>query len=144
MRSVAADDAVIEAGTTYLLWFMPALALQFVTLVMASALRGTGIVRPTTIVQTATVIINIVAGAGSHHRLGHGSGLWALPAPAWPARSRSLIGVAMMWIYFRGYEHYVSHRSRFVASADDAMETHIEHRTAGRRRVRHHVRQSWR
>jgi len=28
MRSVAADGAVIEAGTTYLLWFMPALALQ--------------------------------------------------------------------------------------------------------------------
>ena len=27
---------------------------------MASALRGTGIVRPTMIVQTATVIINIV------------------------------------------------------------------------------------
>ena len=34
MRSVAADDAVIEAGTTYLFWFMPALALQFVALVM--------------------------------------------------------------------------------------------------------------
>ena len=76
MRSVAADDAVIEAGTTYLLWFMPALALQFAALVMASALRGTGIVRPTMIVQTATVIINIAAGAGSHHRLGHRLGFW--------------------------------------------------------------------
>ncbi len=59
MRSVAADDAVIEAGAIYLLWFMPALALQFAMLVMASALRGTGIVRPTMIVQTVTVIINI-------------------------------------------------------------------------------------
>ena len=57
MRAVAADDAVIEAGTTYLLWFMPALALQFVVLVMGSALRGTGIVRPTVIVQITTVII---------------------------------------------------------------------------------------
>src|SRR6266851_2351067 len=46
MRSVAVDDAVIEAGATYLVWFMPALALQFAMLVMASALRGTGIVRP--------------------------------------------------------------------------------------------------
>lgn len=39
MRAVAADPAVIEAGTTYLLWVMPALALQFAMLVMASALR---------------------------------------------------------------------------------------------------------
>ena len=29
MRMVAADEATVEAGTTYLLWFMPALALQF-------------------------------------------------------------------------------------------------------------------
>ena len=27
MRSVATDEATIEAGTTYLLWFVPALAL---------------------------------------------------------------------------------------------------------------------
>jgi len=32
MRSVAVDDAVIEAGATYLVWFMPALALQFAML----------------------------------------------------------------------------------------------------------------
>jgi hypothetical protein len=107
MRSVAADDAVIEAGTTYLLWFMPALALQFATLVMASALRGTGIVRPTTIVQTATVIINIVLAPVLI--IGWGTG-WALGvAGAGLASSIAvLIGVAMMWIYFRGYEHYVS------------------------------------
>ena len=46
MRSVAADLATIEAGTTYLLWFLPALALEFVMQVIASALRATGIVRP--------------------------------------------------------------------------------------------------
>src|SRR3954464_1656374 len=32
MASVAADDAVVATGTSYLLWFMPALALQFVLL----------------------------------------------------------------------------------------------------------------
>jgi len=58
LRSIAVDEAVIEAGTTYLVWFMPALALQFVGLVMASALRGTGIVRPTMIVQAATVSLS--------------------------------------------------------------------------------------
>ena len=107
MRSVAADGAVIEAGTTYLLWFMPALALQFAMLVMASALRGTGIVRPTMIVQTVTVIINIVlapvliAGWLTGRALGvAGAGLASSIAV--------VIGVVMMGIYFHGSEHYVT------------------------------------
>jgi putative MATE family efflux protein len=107
MRSVAADDAVIEAGTTYLIWFMPALALQFAMLVMASGLRGTGIVRPTMIVQAVAVMINIllapvlIAGRGTGWPLGvAGAGLASSIAVA--------IGVAMMWIYFRKAEHYVT------------------------------------
>src|SRR6202165_650221 len=107
MRSIAADDAVVEAGTTYLLWFMPALALQFAILVMASALRGTGIVRPTVIVQVTTVVINIllapvlIAGWGTGLALGvAGAGLASSIAVA--------IAVAMMWIYFHRYEHYVA------------------------------------
>jgi putative MATE family efflux protein len=107
MRSVAADDAVIEAGAIYLLWFMPALALQFAMLVMASALRGTGIVRPTMIVQAVTVIINIllapvlIAGWGTGRPLGvAGAGLASSIAV--------VIGVAMMWIYFRKAKHYVT------------------------------------
>jgi putative MATE family efflux protein len=107
MRSVAADGAVIEAGTTYLLWFMPALALQFAMLVMASALRGTGIVRPTMIVQAVTVIINIVlapvliAGWLTGRALGvAGAGLASSIAV--------VIGVVMMGIYFHRSEHYVT------------------------------------
>ena len=106
MRSVAADDAVVEAGTTYLLWFLPALALQFALLVMASALRGTGIVRPTMIVQTITVIINmilapvLIAGWITGRALGvAGAGLASSIAVA--------IGVMTMWIYFHRSEHYV-------------------------------------
>jgi MATE family, multidrug efflux pump len=106
MRSVAADDAVIEAGTTYLRWFMPALALQFAMLVMGSALRGTGIVRPTMIVQAVTVIINIVlapvliVGWGTGRPLGvAGAGLASSIAV--------VIGMVMMWIYFERSEHYV-------------------------------------
>ena len=39
MRSLSADAATIEAGTTYLVWFMPALALQFPLLAIFAALR---------------------------------------------------------------------------------------------------------
>jgi hypothetical protein len=35
MSSVAADAATVEAGTTYLVWFMPAFALQFAMLAMS-------------------------------------------------------------------------------------------------------------
>ena len=107
MRSIAVDETVIAAGTTYLWWFMPALAMQFVLLVMGSALRGTGIVRPAVIVQITTVILNmllapvLIAGWGTGWALGvAGAGLASSIAVA--------VAVAMMWIYFRRYEHYVA------------------------------------
>jgi putative MATE family efflux protein len=107
MRSIAADEATIEAGTTYLLWFMPALALQFATQVMASALRATGIVRPAMLVQVLAVVINIalapvlIAGWGTGAPLGvTGAGLASSIAV--------LIGVLMLLVYFRRLERYVA------------------------------------
>jgi putative MATE family efflux protein len=106
MRMVAADQATVTAGTTYMLWFMPALALQFASRVMGAALSGTGIVRPGMIVQALAVTINIVlapvliAGWGTGYPLGvAGAGLASSIAV--------LMGVLMMWIYFRRLERYV-------------------------------------
>jgi Na+-driven multidrug efflux pump len=106
MRAVAADEATIEAGTLYLLWFMPALALQFVTLVMGSALRATGIVRPSMLVQALAVIINIalapvlIAGWGTGRAFGvAGAGLASSIAV--------LIAVLMLFVYFQKLERYV-------------------------------------
>jgi putative MATE family efflux protein len=106
MRMVAANEATVEAGTTYLLWLMPALALQFGMVVMGSALRGTGIVRPGMIVQALAVIINIalapvlIAGWGTGYALGvAGAGLATSVAV--------LAGVLMLWMYFRRLERYV-------------------------------------
>lgn len=107
MRAVAADEATVEAGTAYLLWFMPALALQFATQVMASALRATGIVRPSMLVQAVAVVINIVlapvliSGWGTGHALGvAGAGLASSIAV--------LIGVLMLLGYFLKLERYVA------------------------------------
>src|SRR5689334_5727178 len=106
MRSVAADEATVEAGTTYLLWFMPALALQFTTQVMGAALRATGIVRPTMLVQALAVILNIalapvlIAGWGTGHALGiAGAGLSTSIA--------GLVAVLMLFAYFHRFERYV-------------------------------------
>ena len=113
MRSVAADDATIEAGTTYLIWFMPALSLQFALLVMASALRGTGIVRPTMIVQTLALAVNImlapvlIVGWGTGYPLGvAGAGLASSIAV--------LFGVLMLWMYFHRLERYVGVQRRLL------------------------------
>jgi putative MATE family efflux protein len=106
MRAVAADEATVEAGTTYLLWFMPALALQFAAQVMASALRATGIVRPSMLVQVLAVIVNIalapvlIAGWGTGRAFGvAGAGLASSIAV--------LLGVLMLFVYFRKLERYV-------------------------------------
>lgn len=60
MGWVGADAPTGAAGITYLHWFTPGLALQFALVAMGSALRGTGIVQPTVIVQALTVVLNIV------------------------------------------------------------------------------------
>lgn len=64
-RTAYAAALSADAGTRvlteeYLLWFIPAMALQFAIVAMGAALRGTGNFKPGMIVQTGTVIINIV------------------------------------------------------------------------------------
>ena len=56
VRTLGADAETVMAGTTYLYWVLPGLGLQFALISMGSALRGTGIVNPTIIVQVLTVV----------------------------------------------------------------------------------------
>ena len=100
MRSVAADDMIVEAGTTYLFWFMPALACQFVTAVIASALRGAGVVRPTVIIQVAAVLCNIALAPVLIGGLGvAGAGLATSLA--------AVMNLVMLCAYFRRSAHYI-------------------------------------
>jgi putative MATE family efflux protein len=59
-RGLAADAPTASLAEDYLLWFIPAMALQFFMVSMSAALRGTGNFKPGMVVQTATVIINMV------------------------------------------------------------------------------------
>jgi len=107
MNSLGADAATVAAGTTYLYWYVPGLALQFAMIAMGSALRGTGIVKPTMLVQLATVVVNIVlapvliAGVGTGHPLGvAGAGLASTLAVAF--------GTLLLGYYYTRLEKYVS------------------------------------
>ncbi len=104
--SIAADAATQAAGVTYLYWFLPGLALGFAQVVMGSALRGTGIVKPTMAIQALTVLLNtllapvLIAGWGTGYAMGvAGAGL---------ASSISIvIGIVLLAAYFVKLEKYV-------------------------------------
>ena len=107
VRWVAADDAAASAGAAYLYWYTPGLALQFALVAMGSALRGTGIVRPTMVVQMLTVMMNtvlapiLISGWLTHHPFGTaGAGLASSISVAF--------GVVCLWLYFVRLEHYVA------------------------------------
>jgi putative MATE family efflux protein len=107
MRTFGADTEVQAAGIDYLYWYLPGLALQFALIAMGSALRGTGIAKPTMLVQMVTVLLNailapvLIAGWGLGHPLGvAGAGL---------ATSISIaVGVIVLAVYFAKLEKVVA------------------------------------
>ena len=58
--SQSADPETARQAATYLLWFIPAMALQFPLVAMASALRGTGNFKVGVMVGTVTIVINVL------------------------------------------------------------------------------------
>ena len=60
VRQQSADERTAQLANEYLLWFIPAMALQFAVVAMGAALRGVGNFKPGMVVQTTSVIINIV------------------------------------------------------------------------------------
>jgi putative MATE family efflux protein len=106
LRGVSADADAVREGKRYLYWFGPGLALQFALVSMGAALRGTGIVRPATTIQVATLLLNallapvFIAGWVTGYPLGvAGAGL---------ASSVSIaFGVIALWLYFARLETYV-------------------------------------
>ncbi|MGH9383492.1 MAG: MATE family efflux transporter [Vicinamibacterales bacterium] len=60
VNGMSADAETNRLANEYLLWFIPAMALQFAIVAMGAALRGTGNFKPGMIVQTGTVLLNIV------------------------------------------------------------------------------------
>lgn len=82
IRAIAADPGTAEQGTAYLYGFLPALALMFPTGALSAALRAAGVVRPTMLVQSGSVVLNavlapvLIAGWGTGQPLGaFGAGL---------------------------------------------------------------------
>src|SRR5690349_14723458 len=58
--AMSADATTAKLAGQYLLWFVPAMALQFALVAMGAALRATGNFKPGMVVSTATVILNMI------------------------------------------------------------------------------------
>jgi putative MATE family efflux protein len=59
-RAMSADATTAALAAEYLLWFIPAMSLQFALVAMGSALRAVGNFKPGMVVSTATVTLNMI------------------------------------------------------------------------------------
>jgi putative MATE family efflux protein len=99
LRSISADADTTNAGLLFVAAALPAYVLAFPMAVLSSALRGAGIVQPSTIAYVLTVLLNtllapiLIAGWGTGVPLGvRGAGL---------ATSISAVGgIVVLSVYF--------------------------------------------
>lgn len=108
---MSANAVTAQLAADYLLWFIPALALQFGLVAIGAALRGIGNFKIGMVVQTATIILNIVLAPILIFGWGTGR-----PLGVAGAAIASLIAIAagMVWLvlYFLPSESYL----KFVRS----------------------------
>jgi putative MATE family efflux protein len=103
---LSADAGTARLASDYLAWFIPATALQFVMVAMGAALRGTGLFQPGMVVQTATVILNMVLapflifGWVTHHPLG-------VAGAALATFIAVMVGTAWLSLYFVPRDAYL-------------------------------------
>lgn len=106
-RAVAADALTVRLAESYLGWFVPALALQFVMAGMAAALRGTGIVKPTVVIQLITVALNMALAPVLIFGWGTGRPMGVTGAAVATFVSIA-VGVVLVTAYFSGRDVYLT------------------------------------
>ncbi|WDE12688.1 MATE family efflux transporter [Thalassomonas haliotis] len=121
LKLMSSDPLVVSDGKQYLHYYLPNLALQFMLVVMSSALRGAGIVKPAMVIQFISVFINIiltpilVAGWFTGHAMGvAGAGLASSIAMA--------AAVVLMFVYFLKVGQYFSFKKDLIMPASKPIK----------------------
>jgi putative MATE family efflux protein len=117
-RSLSADAQTAGLAGDYLRWFIPSLALQFPLVAMAAALRGTGNFKPGMIVQSATIVINIVLAPVLIFGWGTGIAL-GVGGAAIATLIAILIGTVWLALYFLPHQSYLTFRATDMAPRRD-------------------------
>ena len=108
-RAMSPDPVTTRLAADYLLWMVPAMALQFALIAMGAGLRGTGNFRPGMVVQTATVVLNLILAPFLIFGWGTGVALGVVGA-AIATFISILIGIVWMAAYFMPAQSYLKFR----------------------------------
>ena len=120
-NALSADAQTAALAADYLLWFLPAMGLQFCIVAMGSALRGIGNFKPGMVVQTATVIINIVLAPILIFGWGAGQPMGVAGA-AIATLIAVVVGVVWLGTYFVGKRRVSPLRQAGPVAAVQALE----------------------
>ena len=135
--AMSADAATATLAGDYLLWFIPAMALQFALVAMGSALRAVGNFKPGMMVSTATVIINMILAPFLIFGWGNRSRVWRRRRGNVVAdRNRGRRRLAHDVFSAQGFVPEIRRR-RLEATIRSMVEDACD-RSSRRLRVRHH------
>ena len=110
-NSMAANPETSKLAGDYLLWFIPAMALQFPLASMGAALRGVGNFKPGMLVSTVSVTINMIVapflifGWGTGHAYG-------VAGAAISSLVSIIIGIVWISTYFISRDAFLHFRAK--------------------------------
>ena len=105
-NSMSADAETARLAGEYLKWFIPAMALQFALVAMGAALRGVGNFKPTMVVSTATVILNMILAPFLIFGWGTGRA-FGVAGAAISSLIAIIVGIVWMATYFLPRDSYL-------------------------------------
>jgi putative MATE family efflux protein len=105
-NAMSADPKTAELAADYLLWFIPAMALQFAMVAMGSALRAVGNFQPGMVVSSVTVVINMILAPFLIFGWGTGRA-FGVAGAAMSTLVAIVIGIVWLTTYFYRKDSYL-------------------------------------